>query len=97
MTTERAQAYGHVMRTLRDMEATKLRPLELDVIRFAADELVLAPDPLHVGAAVALREAYDVLDRLVSCGRWTYDGAGRLGEHLEACAGAAAAQMLVAA
>lgn len=88
MTAERSEAYAHVVRTLRDMEATKLQPLEVETIRFAADELVLAPDPLPEAAAAALREAYDVLDHLVSCGRWTYDGAGRLGEHLEACAGA---------
>jgi hypothetical protein len=88
MTAERAKAYGRVAAVLANVAPSKLQPLELATIRFAADELVLAPDPLAEPAADALRDAYDVLDHLVQCGRWTRDGAGRLGQHLEDCAGA---------
>jgi hypothetical protein len=91
MTPDRAQAYGRVIAVLGNVAPTKLQPIELSILRFAADELVLAADPLPESASLALRDAYDVLDHLVECGRWTRDGAGRLGQHIEDCAGAAGA------
>ena len=44
MTSPRAQAYGRVLRTLRDMGAAKLWPVEQACIREAADALLFSRD-----------------------------------------------------
>ncbi len=91
MTSERAQAYGRVTATLADVGPTKLQPGEQDLLREAADTLLFCED---VTADDAARDALDAVDelleRLVSTGRWTAERADRLRADVEACGPAVA-------
>ena len=84
MNTERAQAYGEVVRTLADKEATRLLQHEAELLREAADTLVLAPD-LDDAAAVAIDHVEAVTKHLVESGRWEAEEAAQLRVALAAC------------
>jgi len=69
MTASRSQAYGRLIKTLEEMPTTTLRADELDVLREAADTMLFTSDPSD--ARRARRNATELADRLVECGRWT--------------------------
>ncbi len=86
MTSERAQAYGRVTATLADVGPTKLQPAEQDLLRDAADTLLFCEDvTADPTAQQALDNVAELLDRLVSTGRWTAERADRLRADVDAC------------
>jgi len=86
MTSERAQAYGRVTTTLADVGPTKLQPAEQDLLRDAADTLLFCEDiTADPAAQEALDNVAELLDKLVSTGRWTAERAQQLRADVEAC------------
>jgi hypothetical protein len=83
MTSERASAYGQVMKTIADVGPTKLQPAEADRIREAADTLFFCEDPREQRAAIEDVEA--LLDVLVESARWLESTAEVLLADLEDC------------
>ena len=81
--SERSEAYGRVIRTLRNIGPTKLLPHEQDIIREAADTLLFTEDPPADADAVAAIEA--VAAHLVETERWTADRASLLVDDVLAC------------
>jgi hypothetical protein len=84
MTSERASAYGRVMKTLEDLGPAKLHDLERRRVRAAADALLFA-DPGDHAAVDALRDAEQLVRDLIESGRWTAETAGRLADDVAAC------------
>ncbi len=83
VTSERAQAYGRVVATLNGIGPTKLSAEEQSTIRDAADALFFGEDlPSDDSALVSV---YELLDGLVSSGRWLEETAGRLRSDLRGC------------
>jgi hypothetical protein len=86
MNSERAQAYGRVVRAVEDLSGNKLHRDEQETIRAAADALVfcrdLNDDPL---AEEALASVYELADLLVESERMSSDGAQRLVLDVESC------------
>src|SRR5215204_1461195 len=86
MTSDRAQAYGRVMRTIREDGPTALSPAECALLREAADSLLfcesLADDD---EAREALTRAGDLAGDLVASGRWGPDRAEQLLRDIECC------------
>jgi hypothetical protein len=86
MTSERADAYGRVMKALADLGPTKLHDDEQQVIRDAADALLF--EESHRGNATgraALAEARELTDRLVEADRLVPETAERLLDDLAGC------------
>lgn len=85
-TSDRAQAYGRVVKALDDLADTKLHADEQDVVRESADALIfcreLGADP---AAEAALVRLYDLADRLVESERLLPETAQRLVADVEAC------------
>jgi hypothetical protein len=86
VTSERAQAYSRLMRTVRDDGPDPLTPEECALVRDAADAL------LFCGERAWTDEARDGLTRvgelagdLVGSGRWGPDRAEQLLRDIEAC------------
>lgn len=80
-TSERAQAYGDVMRTLADMGPSKLQQAEEELIREAADELLFdSPE-----APMALARVQELANRLSESERWTPERAQQLVDDVAAC------------
>jgi hypothetical protein len=85
-TSERSQAYGRVVRTLRDDDEAELLPAEQDLIREAADALLFCDDPSadeSAGEAVSTIET--VAAHLVESERWTAERASQLVDDVLAC------------
>jgi hypothetical protein len=86
MTSERAQAYGRVMKAIEMLAATKLHPDEQQLIRGAADSLFfcedLGGDPAARQALYAFQRA---INRLVESERVLPETAGRLAADVESC------------
>ena len=86
MNRQRAQAYGRVMKTLRDLGQAKLLPDEQELIRDAADTLVFCVD---LGAGAPGRTALGAMsalhDHLVSSGRWSPERASQLLDDVWSC------------
>ena len=85
-TSERSEAYGRVVRTLRSLGPAKLLPHEEEIIREAADTLLFTVDPpadAEAGEAVAAIEA--VAAHLVESERWTAERAALLVDDVLAC------------
>jgi hypothetical protein len=80
MTSERAQAYGRVMKTLSDLGPAKLHDNEQELIRDAADTLLFAEDST---ATKALEDVDELATRLVDSGRLLDETAHRLLRDLE--------------
>ena len=86
MSPERSHAYQRVMKTLTDLGASKLQPGEQDRIREAADALIFSADlDKDHAARAALEDVDDLLNALVTCGRWQRETAERLADDLYAC------------
>ena len=86
MNSQRAQAYGRVVRAVDDLAVAKLHRDEQDTIRLAADALLFCED-LHRDPAAeeALASVYELTDRLVESERMTRESAERLVVDVEAC------------
>ncbi len=83
MNTERAQAYGRIVKTLEDLGPAKLQPAEKQSVRDAADTLIFATD---IDEARAALEDVDALaEHLVASGRWSDERAQELAGDLMAC------------
>jgi hypothetical protein len=85
MTSDRAKAYRHVVKTVRDMGPAKLRPCEQACIREAADALLFCGDRDAAHARGAFAAAAEMTDGLINAGRWTSSRAGRLLDDIWAC------------
>jgi hypothetical protein len=86
MNSDRAQAYGRVVKAVNDLAAAKLHREEQDTIRAAADALLFCHDLTADPAAEdALASVYELADHLVESDRLTHDGAQRLLVDLESC------------
>jgi hypothetical protein len=87
MTSDRARAYGQVVKIVDELGPSKLLPAECDRIRTAADLLLFARDLIHdLEARDALLDADALCRDLVDSGRWEFTTADRLADHLFACA-----------
>jgi hypothetical protein len=86
MNSERAQAYGRVVKTVDDLSAAKLHADEQDTIRVAADALLFCED-LHSDPAAeeALAQVYELTDHLVESDRLTRESAQNLVLDVESC------------
>jgi len=86
VTGERTQAYGHVVKALDDLSASKLHSGEQQIVREAADALFFCED---VGsdpvAEQALADFYTLVDRLTEGGRLLPETGDRLTASVEAC------------
>ncbi len=86
MSPERSQAYHRVLKTLHDIGPAKLQPDEQELIRTAADSLVLCFDLFADDAATAALDDAETLCRaLVQRGRWQSTTAARLAADIRAC------------
>ena len=86
MTSDRAQAYGRVMKILQDLGPAKLQADEQERIRTAADTLLFAEDLVtDQGAIGALADMETLAHSLVEADRWTSESAGELLDALGAC------------
>ena len=86
MNAERADAYGRVMDTLRELGPSKLLAGEQDAIRGAADSLLFSRDARGDQAAHdALRVVERLCRALVDSGRWTEQAAERLADDVAGC------------
>jgi len=85
MTSERAQAYGRVMKHIEELGEAKLRPAEQDRVREAADTLLFCEDPTGGEATEALADVEELVDTLLDAERLTDERARRLLDDLAAC------------
>jgi hypothetical protein len=86
VNSERAQAYGRVIKAVDDLAGTKLHPQEQQTIRGAADALLFCEDLSSDPAAEeALASVYELTDHLVESDRLSSDGAQRLLQDVESC------------
>jgi hypothetical protein len=86
MNSERAQAYGRVVRAVDDLSAAKLHRDEQDKIRAAADALLFCHDLRRdPDAEDALASVYELADHLVESERLSRERADRLIVDVEAC------------
>jgi hypothetical protein len=86
MNSDRAAAYGRVVKAVDDLAGTKLHREEQDKIRAAADALVFCEDLNSDPAAEeALAQVYELADHLVESDRLSSDGAQRLLQDVESC------------
>jgi len=83
-TSERAQAYGRVMKTISDLGASKLHASEQDIVREAADTFLFteAVNDEMRDALIALEE---LGERLVAADRLSPDGVEQMIRDVEAC------------
>jgi len=82
MNSERAQAYGRVMKTLNDLGPSKLHADEQELIRDAADTLLFTEDAT---AEQALGRVDELAGRLVDSDRLLAETADQLLRDLEDC------------
>ena len=86
MNSERAQAYGRVMKTLAGLSASKFHPAEQDVVREAADALFFCEDlGADEHAARALDAVRTLLEGMAEADRLAPETAGRLLADIEDC------------
>lgn len=84
MTSDRAQAYGRVLRLLTGEEAPDLTPEESDFVRMAADTLLFAEE-LDGDARTAADQVATLGKHLVESDRWDKDDVKELVSALAAC------------
>jgi hypothetical protein len=84
MTTDRSCAYARVTKTVADLGPAKLHDLEQRRVRNAADALLFA-GAHDLEALAALDDIEQLMQELISCGRWTPQRAGRLADDVAAC------------
>ena len=76
MNSERAQAYGRLMKTLRNLRGAKLHPHEEETVRAAADALFFCEDlDGDASAQHALSTFHELSDRLLERAHDPGDGA----------------------
>ena len=85
MTSQRAQAYGRVMKTLDEMAAAKLLAPEQQRIREAADTLLFCDSPDAPGAREAFADIEELARHLTETDRWTEERARALADDVAAC------------
>ena len=86
MTSERAQAYGRLMRTVRDDGPDRLTPDECALVRDAADALLFCDEPAWTDEARdGVTRVGELAGDLVGSGRWGPDRAEQLLRDIEAC------------
>src|SRR5918999_1076641 len=86
VTSERAQAYGRLMRTVRDDGPDALTPEECALVREAADSLLFCDERAWSDEARdGLTRVGDLAGDLVGTGRWGPDRAEQLLRDIEAC------------
>lgn len=86
MSPERSHAYRRVMKALSDLGSSKLQPGERDRIREAADALIFSVGvDENSAASAALEDVDDLLNALVTCGRWQRETAERLADDVYRC------------
>ena len=86
MNSERAEAYGRVMRTLEDMGSAKLHDSERDRIRAAADTLFFAEDmTTDAEARAAVADVTALAGALVASDRWLDESARKLVQDVLSC------------
>lgn len=91
MTSQRAEAYARVMKTIADLATAKLHPAEQDTLREAADALLFCEDfAADAGAGEALAKAGRLRARLEEAQRLTAETLDRLLFDIQACGPAAA-------
>ena len=85
-TAERSQAYGRVIRTIRDEGPAMLLPAEQDTLREAADALFFTDDALGDPDALSAVGRVEALAmHLVEAKRWAPERAAELVEDVVAC------------
>jgi hypothetical protein len=86
MNSERAHAYGCLMKTLQSLRGAKLHPEEEETVREAADALFFCED-LEVDASPqqALSTFHELTDRLLESERMTPEMVHRLTAQVEDC------------
>lgn len=85
MNSERAQAYGRVVRTIDELAAAKLQPAEAQRIRDAADTLLFSESIDAPGAREALDDVEALTHHLVDADRWSPERASALAEDVAGC------------
>jgi hypothetical protein len=97
VTPERAAAYRRVVKSLRELGASKLHRCEQDRIGAAADHLIFAQSLLADEAArAALLDIERLCRDLADSGRWEHDRAMRLADDVSSCGPAISPELLVA-
>ena len=85
-TAERSEAYGRVVRTIRDVGPAMLQPHEEEVLREAADALFFTEDALgDPDALTAVGRIEALASHLVETNRWAPERAAELVEDVVAC------------
>jgi hypothetical protein len=86
MNSERAQAYGRLMRAVRADGPEALAPDEQETLREAADALLFCEDlSWDDEARDGVTRVGDLAGDLVGSGRWAPDRAEQLLRDIEAC------------
>lgn len=85
MNSERAEAYGRVMRHIEELGDAKLRAEEQARIREAADTLLFCEDPQRPEVADAREDAELLVESLLEADRLTDERAKRMLDDLSAC------------
>jgi len=86
MNSERSQAYGRLMLTVRADGPEALQPAEQELIREAADALLFCEDlSWDDEARDGLTRVGDLAGELVGSGRWGPDRAEQLLRDIECC------------
>ncbi len=86
MTSERAQAYGRLMKTITEDGDGALRPDEQTLVREAADALLFCEDlSWDDEARDGLTRVGDLAGDLVGAGRWGPERAEQMLRDIEAC------------
>jgi hypothetical protein len=86
VTSERAQAYGRLMRTVRDDGPDALTPIECTLVREAADALLFCDERAwSEEARDGLTRVGELAGDLVGTGRWGPDRAEQLLRDIESC------------
>ncbi len=86
MNSERAQAYGRLMKTLHSLRGAKLHAGEEETVREAADALFFCEDlETDVSAQKVLSTFHDLADHLLESERMTPELVHRLTAQVEDC------------
>jgi hypothetical protein len=86
MTSDRAYAYGRVIKTLNDAGPSDLAGAERDRIRRAVDDLIFSRDLVEDdGAREALQDVGLLCRALVESGRWEPARVTRLADDISQC------------
>ena len=85
MTSERAEAYGRLMRRLRVPGSSGLLPHEEEQIRQSKDDVLFSDHDRGDDHTDALGDAVRLIEGLVHVGRWPEPTAKRLLRELHAC------------